>query len=95
MVFNVRRFSTAAFPVEFLDLNGALTVPSSATLTITYASTAGVLGSTVIGMLQVGNTFVGNWGAGNADLGLWGYAVQGAGQINPVTGNIRVLSSHV
>lgn len=93
MVFNVRRFSTAAFPVEFLDANGALTVPSSATLTITYTSTAGVLGSTVIGLAPVGFTFVGNWGAGNADLGLWSYSISAPGQVSPITGNIRVLSS--
>ena len=95
MVFNVRRFSTAAFPVEFLDANGVLTVPSSATLTITYTSTAGVAGSTAIDMVPVGFTFVGNWPAGNSDLGLWGYSISAPGQVSPITGSIRVLSSHV
>jgi hypothetical protein len=95
MVFNVRRFSTASLPAEFYDLTGNFTTPSSATLTITYAATSGVIGSTVIAMTQVGASFVGNWGAGNSDLGLATYSISGAGQVTPTTGLIRVLSSHV
>ena len=93
MVFNVRRFSTAQFPVEFLDASGNLTVPTSATLTITYGSTSGVIGSTVIGMVPVGFTFVGNWAAGNANLGVWDYSISAPGQVSPTTGKVRVLSS--
>lgn len=94
MVFNIRRFSTAAMPAEFLDAAGAPTTPSSATLTITYTTTGGVSGSTVIAMTPSGGTFVGTWGAGAADLGLATYAVSAPGQAAPTTGLIRVLSSH-
>lgn len=93
MVFNVRRFSTAQFPAEFLDVSGTATIPTSATLVITYGSTSGVIGSTTIAMVVTGNVFIGTWGAGNADLGLWGYSISAPGLPAPVTGNIRVLSS--
>lgn len=93
MVFNVRRFSTAEFTVEFLDASGVMTNPPTATLTVTYGSTSGVVGSTAISMTPVGNIFVANWGAGNADLGLWSYSISAPGQVTPTTGNLRVLSS--
>jgi len=93
VVFNVRRFSTAEFVAEFLDSNGVMTTPPTATLTITYGSTSGVVGSTVITMQPAGFAFTGNWGAGNADLGLWSYSISAPGQVSPTTGNIRVLSS--
>lgn len=95
MVFNVRRWSTAAMPVDFLDATGAITTPTSATLTITYTTTSSVLVSTVIAMVPSGASFIGNWGAGVSDLGLANYSISAPGQANPTVGVIRVLSSHV
>src|SRR5882762_10159255 len=50
------------------DANGNTTVPSSATLTITYRTTSAVAASTTIGMSQAGSFFIATWGSGVAAL---------------------------
>lgn len=83
MPINATAGSTITFVVEFLDSNNALTVPSSASLTVLYP-----LGTTIssctISMVQNGSFFTATWGSGVSDLGLVNYTATAPGAV--VTG---------
>lgn len=74
MPINATIGSTITFIVEFLDANGLLTVPSSATLTVVYPVGATV-SSCTIGMVPNGSFFTATWGSGVSDLGIVNYSV--------------------
>jgi hypothetical protein len=71
MPFNVTSGSTVVFTVVFFDANGAVTVPTSATITVTYPLSSDPLTTTScsIGMTAVGDFFTATWGSGVAALG--------------------------
>lgn len=94
MPFNITTGSTVQFTVEFFSSANILTVPTSATLTITYPLSSNSLVTTTatIGMTQSGNFFIGSWGSGVAALGLSSFSVSGAGQASPTTGTLRIHS---
>ena len=94
MPINVTTGSTIQFTVEFFDSTNVLTVPSSATLTITYPPSSNSLTtvSCAIGMTPSGSFFTATWGSGVAALGLSSYSVAAPGQATPTTGTLRVLS---
>jgi len=75
------------------DANGNTTVPSSATLTITYRTTSAVAASTTIGMSQAGSFFIATWGSGVAALGNANYSITAPGQATATTGTLR-LTNH-
>jgi hypothetical protein len=92
MPINVTQGNSAQFFVEFYDqFTGALTVPSSATLTITYTAVAGSTASTVLGMIASGNGFGATWGTSVAAYGLALWSVMAPGQTAPTTGTLRLL----
>ena len=91
MPFNITQGSTVEFTVSFLDANGNITVPSSATLTMTYTSISGTTASSVIAMLPSGSFFVANWQSGQAAFGLANYSIVAPGQPTPTTGTLRLL----
>lgn len=94
MPINVTYGSTVQFTVEFFDSNQILTVPTSATITITYPPSSNSLTtvSCAIGMAASGSFFTANWGTTVAALGLSSYSVSAPGQATPTTGTLRIKS---
>lgn len=92
MPFNVTQGSTVEFTVEFLDANGVTTVPSSATLTMTYTTVAGATASSAIGMSQSGSFFVATWQSGQARLGNATFSISAPGQATATAGVLRLLN---
>lgn len=92
MTFNITQGSTVEFTAEFLDVNGITTVPSSATLVMTYTTIANATASSAIGMTQVGSFFVATWPSGQAALGLANYAIAAFGQPTAASGTLRLLN---
>ncbi len=90
--YNVTQGSTVVFTVEFLSTAGALTVPSSATLTMTYTTVAGATASAAIAMTQSGSFFTATWASAVAKLGLAGFSVTAPGQGTATTGQLRLLN---
>lgn len=90
MPFTVSRGTTVGFSIEFFDVNGALTMPSSATLTVIYpALTGGTATATVA--LNRGRVFTGAWDTSVSDLGFATVSVLGAGQASANTTTLRVI----
>lgn len=94
MPINARTGDALEFTVEFMDSNQILTVPSSATITITYPTATNNLttASCAIGMTPSGSFFVATWGTSVAALGLSSYSVSAPGQATPTTGTLRIIS---
>jgi hypothetical protein len=94
MPINVTTGSTVQFTVEFFDSTNALTVPSSATLTVTYPLSSNSIVTTIatIGMLPSGSFFTATWGTGVAALGITNYSISAPGQASPTTGSLRLIS---
>jgi len=94
MPINATLGSTLQFTAVFFDANSVITVPSSATLTITYPLSSDSLTtvSCSIGMSVVGEFFTATWGSGVAALGLSSYSISGAGQSSPTTGTVKLIS---
>lgn len=89
MPFDVHRGAVVGFSIEFLDANGNLTLPSSASLSISYpALTGGTAVATV--SLTRGRVFTGTWDSTIADLGLATVSITGAGQATPTTTILRL-----
>ena len=94
MPINVTQGSTVEFTVEFFDSNNILTVPTSATMTVTYPPSSNNIATAtaVIGMTPAGSFFTATWGSGVAALGLTFYSVSAPGQATATTGTLRVHS---
>lgn len=94
MPINASLGSTVEFTVVFFDSTGVLTVPSSATLTVTYppSSNSITTASCVVGMSAAGNFFTATWGSGVAALGLSSYSIAAPGQATATTGTLRLIS---
>jgi hypothetical protein len=94
MPFNITTGSTVEFTVEFFSSANILTVPTSATLTVTYPFSSNSLatGTATIAMTPSGNFFTATWGSGVAALGLTTFSITGAGQASATTGTLRIHS---
>lgn len=92
---NISQNNTARFVVEFFDSDGALTVPSSGTLTISYVDRSSLTStSTDISLTQTNSFFTGTWSSTGASLGLATWSVSAPGITSPAaTGQIRVIDS--
>lgn len=90
MPFNVSRGDVVGFSIEFRDADDNITIPSSATLSITYpALTGGTAVATV--SLTRGLVFTGTWDSSVSDLGIATVSVLGAGQASPTTTTLRLI----
>lgn len=92
MPINATLGSTIEFTVEFFDSANVLTVPTSATLTVTYPVNNVTTASCVIGMSASGSFFTATWGSGVAMLGLSSYSISAPGQATATTGTLRLIS---
>ena len=90
--YNVTQGSTVEFTVEFLDSTGALTVPTSATLTMTYTTVLGATATSATAMTQSGSFFTATWGSGVANLGLAAFSITAPGQATATIGTLRLLN---
>ena len=94
MPINVTTGSTVQFTVEFFDSTNVLTVPTSATLTVTYplSSNSIVTTTATIGMSPSGSFFTATWGSAVAALGITTYSISAPGQASATTGTLRLIS---
>lgn len=90
MPYNITQGSTVEFTVEFLDSDGNITVPSSATLTVVYTNTSNSTASDTIDMTGSGSFFIATWGSGVSNLGNANYLITAPGQVNPAQGTLRI-----
>ncbi len=94
MPTNATLGSTIVFTVEFFDSNSNLTVPTSATLTISYPPSSNnvVTATAIIAMTPAGSFFTATWGSGVAAFGITNYSVSAPGQASATTGQLRLTS---
>lgn len=94
MPINVTTGSTVQFSVEFFDSANVLTVPSSASLTVTYPPSSNSITtvSCTISMSAAGSFFTATWGSGVAALGMATYSISAPGQATATTGTLRLIS---
>jgi hypothetical protein len=78
------------FTVEFLDGNGDITIPTSASMQIVYTTVAGSTTVDSISMTPSGSFFTATWGSGVAQLGMANYLITAPGQVNPTQGQLRI-----
>ena len=93
MPINISQGSTIQIAVQFFSSAGITTVPTSATVTITYPPIATPLTttSTDIAMSATNSTWTATWGSGVSGLGIVTYSISGAGQASPTTGTWRLV----
>lgn len=96
MPINASLGDSIVFTVEFFS-SGVLTVPSSASLTITYPPSSNSITtvSCTIGMSAAGNFFTATWASSVAALGLSSYAASAPGittNASGTTGTLRLIS---
>lgn len=89
---NINYGNSAFFTAEFYDSNGLLTVPSGATLNISYTNISNVSQTDTIVMTLSNSFFNCTWSSSNASLGLalWSIFVTGFSTESQV-GIIRVI----
>lgn len=96
-VTNISQGNTAQFIAEFLDSNGNLTVPSGATLNITYptvnvASSAPTTASTAMAMSQQNSFFTATWLSCVASPGLAPWNIVAIGStVATASGFLRII----
>lgn len=89
---NIQYGNSAFFTAEFYDSNGVLTIPSCATLSITYTNISNASQTDTV-VMSVNNSFyICTWSSSNASLGLalWSIFASGASSASQL-GVIRVI----
>jgi hypothetical protein len=94
MPINATLGSTIVFTVTFFSSTGAVTVPSSASMTITYppSSNSLTIVSCTITLSQIGSFFTATWQSGVAALGIATVSANGTGQAAPTTSQLRLTT---
>jgi len=97
MPFNAPLGRSIVFTAVFYDSAEAVTVPTSATMTVTYPPSSNSLttASCAIGMTAAGNFFTATWASSVAALGLSSFAATAPGQVTGApgsTGTLRLIS---
>lgn len=93
MPINVPSGRTVVFTAVFFDTSEAVTVPSSATLTVTYPlDQSGItLVSCAIAMTAAGDFFTATWSSSVAALGMSSYSAAAPGQVTAAPGSAGEL----
>lgn len=92
MTTNIKFGNTAQFVAEFLDVNGALTVPTAATLNITYP-TGLTTTSTSISMTLQNSFYTATWSSSVSSLGIAPWAITSVGStISQAQGLLRIIT---
>ncbi len=89
---NISQGNSAFFTAEFYDSNGAITVPTGATLNITYTNTGNTSQTDTITLASVNSFFTGTWSSALAALGLASWSVYSTGNSTAAQmGIIRII----
>lgn len=89
---NLTQGDQAEFSIEFTSSLGVLTVPSSATLTVTYLNTSNATQTDTVTTSLNGSFWVGTWSSTSALPGLANWSVSAFGSTSAVQfGVIRVI----
>lgn len=91
MPWTIQQGSTVEFTAAFLDSGGSITVPTSATLTMTYTTVAGATASSAVGMSAAGSFFTATWPSAQSGLGFANFSISAPGQSTPTTGQLRIV----
>lgn len=88
---NIRRGNSAAFTVQFFDVNGNTTTPLSAILALSYTDIANALQTDNVTLLPSNSFLIGTWGSSTvpAQLVPWTVTATGASSIAQ-SGIIRI-----
>jgi hypothetical protein len=81
------------FTAVFFDTSDVVTVPSSATMTVTYPPSSNNITtvSCTIGMTAIGNQFTTTWASSVAAIGLSSYSATAPGQVTAAPGSAGTL----
>ncbi len=92
MPTNVISGNTAQFVAEFLDINGAITVPPGGVLNIVYP-TGLTTASTSLTMTQQNTFFTATWSSSVSDLGNATWNITASGSSAPqAQGDLRIIT---
>lgn len=93
MPYSIPSGRQVIFTAVFFDTDEAITVPSSATLTVTYplAADSTTLTSCSIAMTAAGDFFTASWSSSVAALGLSSFAAAAPGQVTAAPGAAGTL----
>lgn len=89
---NINYGNSAFFTAEFYDSNGNITVPSGATLSITYTNINNVAQTDLVVLSLNNSFFVGTWSSSNASMGLapWSIFITGFSTASQI-GLLRII----
>lgn len=89
---NIEFGNSAFFTVEFLDVDGNLTVPSGATMTVVYTTTSNSSAADSVTMTLNNSFYQGTWSSSLAALGLATWTVVSVDNSSiGAQGQIRVI----
>jgi len=90
--FNIQQNNSARFTVEFFDTLGSLSVPPSASMTVTYTNTSNASQVDSVTLSPNGSFFTGTWSSTSAALGLatW-VAITSLSTVQIATGQLRII----
>lgn len=91
--FNIHQGNSANFTVEFFDTLGSLSVPPSASMTVTYTNTSNATQVDGVTLSPNGSFFTGTWSSTSAALGLatW-VATTSLSTVQIATGQLRIIN---
>lgn len=91
MTTNVKAGNSCQFVAEFVDINGNITIPAGATLTLVYP--VGLTPtSTSISMSQTNSLFTATWASSVSDLGAVTWNIAGLGSSAIIAGDLRIIT---
>jgi hypothetical protein len=90
--FNIGQGNSANFTVEFFDSNGFLSIPPSATMSVTYVNTTGASQTDPVTLVSGGRFFTGIWSSTSAALGIatW-VATALPSSVQAASGQLRII----
>lgn len=89
--FNIEKGNSATFNLEFLDSSGNLTVPSGATLSISYTNTSNAAQTDSVDLTLSDSFWTGTWSSTSAALGIATWEAASTGSTAVGTGQIRII----
>lgn len=90
--FNIEQGNSATFTVEFFDISGFTSVPSSASMTVAYTNTINSSQTDTVSLSQVNTFFKGTWSSTSASLGLATWTAIANSSVGQVAqGQLRII----
>jgi len=89
---NITQGNTAEFVAEFFDSNKVVTIPSGATLVVSYTNINNASQTDTVIMTQVAANYLATWSSTNAALGLANWSVTATALSSPSQiGQLRII----